>query len=88
MSRLPTFMSRLPALLWLVSVPVVAVVALLWFGALLRSLRLRWWKSSLEPTDAGLAIADVRWTTEMGISGEEFRVCLRAHGVGICRGWR
>lgn len=59
--------SRLSALLWIVAVPVIAVVALLWLGRPPEIFAAEVVESSVEPTDAGLVLADVRWTDEDGI---------------------
>jgi hypothetical protein len=53
--------------LWLVTIPVVAVLALLWLGRPPETFTADVAESSVEPTDAGLVVADVRWTDEDGV---------------------
>lgn len=59
--------SRMTALLWLVAIPVIAVVVLLWLGRSPEIFIAEVVESSVEPTDAGLVLADVRWTDGDGI---------------------
>lgn len=59
--------SRMTALLWLVAIPVIAVVVILWFGRPPEIFAAEVVESSVEPTDAGLVFADVRWTDGDGI---------------------
>ena len=59
--------SRLAALLWLVTIPAVAVAALLGLGRPPETFTAVVVETSVEPTDAGLVFADVSWTDDDGI---------------------
>ena len=59
--------SRLAVLLWLVAIPTAAVVAILWIGRPPETFTADVVESSVEPTDTGLVVADVRWTDEDGV---------------------
>lgn len=58
--------SRLPALLWLVAIPVLAVASFLWLDSALGVVTAEVVESSVESTDAGL-VGDVTWVDEDGI---------------------
>lgn len=57
---------RLPALLLLVAIPVLAVVAFLWLDRPPGAVTVEVVESSVEPTDVGL-VGDVTWVDEDGI---------------------
>lgn len=61
------FVSRLPALLWLVTVPVIAVIGFAWLDRPTETFTADVVASSVEPTHPGLVAAEVRWTDEDGV---------------------